>query len=386
MPPFHTKCRYHVQDGTNLCGAAAAMMILAQQGQSLDTLAQGTLNGPLVRNAPLGVATTPNNLADVLNSQFPDRFRVVTASSAADVARHAVQSVMQDVPSAVPIYSDSHWTVVEGIETNVTPALNQPYEISAVWVHNPTTTPVNGVPPHGATDDCMLIGPGIVAVRHHYGAWLSLVGQPKDDFRFKCVTSAVPINIGFPSAPSAPPPIVPSFNGSLAEETLLNILRSDGFGNSEIVSRLSPSGLVRTKSLGLVRSLAEDISDYYLVSVVDDRGIIGLAEIDAKRPWLRSLGILGCPLEKIIPDTQEILHALLQAQLPGLPSDSGSWWHSQLQSARLVWRPCNESSSPYIPFLAVPLGSNLEPQRHAFVRTTIEKSVFRELTDPLQGG
>lgn len=387
-PPFHTKCGYHIQDGSNFCGAAVAMMVLAQQGQSFTTLDQVTLQGALVLGAPPNVATLPDKLADTLNDRIPDRFRVVPASSAPDVARHVLRSLMQDIPSAVPMYTDNHWTVIEGMDTDVTPAPGQPYEISVVWVHNPMPIAVVKVPPHSLGDNCRLSGSSIVAVHYDYGAWLKLVEQTKGNFRFKCVVSADPdpIDIGFPAAPSPPPPIVPSFNESMAEDTLLDFLRSDGFGKAEVVSRLAPSGQVKAKTIGLVRGLTEHVSDYYLVSAIDDRGFIGLAEIDAKRPWLRSLGVLGSPQENLVPDMQEVLQIILEASLPGLPPHSNNWWHSQLKLARLVWRPCAESLSPYIPFLAVPLGSNMQPQSHVFVRFTIERAAFLELTDPLQGG
>ncbi|MFY9819959.1 MAG: hypothetical protein WAM82_01155 [Thermoanaerobaculia bacterium] len=358
------------------------MMILAQQGQSFTMLDQVKLFGLLVPNILTGVATTPDSLAAVLNGQFPDRFRVASATTSADVARYTLWSLMQNVPAAVPAYQDGHWTVVERMDTDATPAPGQPYSISAVWAHNPDDIPVNGVPPHGPKDSCAST---ITSTYLDYRKWLGLVDQNANPFKLKCVVSTVPINIQIPRAPIPPPPIVPSFNESMAEDALLNTLKLDGLGESKIISRLSPSGQVKAKSLGLVRGLDENIADYYLVSAVDNRGVIGLAEIDAKRPWLRSFGILGIPQEKVTPDRQEILQALLQAQLP-VASDSESWWTSQLQSAQLVWRPSNESSSPLAPFLAVPLGSSLEPQRHAFVRFTKDKPVFRELTDPLPGG
>jgi len=67
-----------------------------------------------------------------------------------------------------------------------------------------------------------------------------------------------------PNAPAPPPPIAPSFNESMAEDTLLDILKSDGLGESKIVSRLAPSGQIKSEVAWLVRSLDENIADYYL--------------------------------------------------------------------------------------------------------------------------
>lgn len=385
MHPIRTKCRYHVQDKPNFCGPAVAMMILAQQGQNLDTLDQGQLNGILVAPVGSSIATLPGPLLNFLNSRIQSAFSLASVNSSPSVARHVIQSLVHNVPSAVTIFEDGHWAVVEGVSTDVDPALGNPYRVFRIWMHNPSPGAVAEVPPHKADDGCGFLGlPGIKEDGYDYNEWLNLVNLPENAaLKFKCVVSSQPLQIEQPESVLPLPPAEPLFNKERAEFTLRENL------DSEILSRLSPSGEVKTNSLGLVHSLSEGISDYYLVSIADDRGVIGLARIDAKRPWLRSIGILGRPREKVAPDQQDILQTLLDTNLPEIPSNSEEWWNSQLKSAQLVWRPCIESMSLYIPFLAVPRGSNLQPQlpqSHVFVRFTTEKSVFLELTDPLQGG
>lgn len=385
MPYIRTMCRYHVQEKPNFCGATAAMMILAQQGKDIDKLDQMALYGVLASAIGSGIATLPAALVNVLNGEIPGAFRLVTENSASGVARHVIQSLLHKIPSAVTIYGDGHWAVVEGVSTDVDPTLGQPYKVSKVWMHNPSPGAVAGVPPHKPDDGCGSLGlPGIKEDGYDYRDWLSLVSLPEDaNFKSKCVVSSQPTQIEQPMSPFPLPPAEHPFNKERAELALRENL------DFETLSRLSPSGEVTAKSLGLVHSLAEGISDYYLVSVADDRGIIGLARIDANRPWLRSIGILGRPQEQIVPDGKKVLHALMNSEIPSIPGSLPEfdwWWKARLEESRLVWRPCQESLSPYLPFLAVPLGANLQPQRHAFVRFTIEPSVSLELTNPLQGG
>ena len=376
-----TKCRYHAQDHADFCGPAAAMMILAQQGVNVSTLDQSTMYSILRASSGSGVATLPAALVGILNVSFSGRFGLTPGGAASGAARRVLQSLLKNVPAAVPVYEDSHWTVTKAMTTDVDPASGQPYNILRVWMHNPS--PGAGTPPHSSTDVCGLAGyPGIKEGGYDYREWLSYISLPGELFKYQCVVGTQLVDIPESLAPPPLPPALPGFDSAGAEDVVQYHL------DSEVLERLAPSGEIQARSVGLVHSLAEGIADYYLVAISDVRGYIGLACIDAGRPWLRSIGILGSPQEKIFPETEEVVHSLMDSELPGESNGALALdlLNTRLKEARLVWRPCQESPVPFTPFLFVPLGGNLDSESHAFVRFTERPAVFLELTRPLQGG
>ena len=107
-------------------------------------------------------------------------------------------------------------------------------------------------------------------------------------------------------------------------------------------------GLGRTAASGragtplLVRSLAASVSDYFLVPWHDGGGVIALVQVDASSGETSSLVVLPLPVSRLIPTPDDARRAAAQTGQPaGEPE--------------LVWRPCEETGSPFQPLYRVPV-------------------------------
>src|SRR5262245_25132345 len=132
---INTGSRYHAQNTAEYCGAACAMMILAEIGVPYASLNQSDLHESIhSHNALRGWAADPVGLCSTLNDRRPASFlprsfvvhkRLTEAEGTRDVASALVHD---RISVAVLLTERGHWTVVCGLQTDVDPA-SGPYAV-----------------------------------------------------------------------------------------------------------------------------------------------------------------------------------------------------------------------------------------------------------------
>ena len=109
-------------------------------------------------------------------------------------------------------------------------------------------------------------------------------------------------------------------------------------------------GLGRTAASGragiplLVRGLEGSVSDYFIVPWHDGGGVIALVQVDAASGETSSLVVLPLAVSRLIPTPDDARRAVT-AQT-GQPAAG---------EPELVWRPCEETGSPFQPLYRVPV-------------------------------
>ncbi len=154
----HTGCRYHTQDTGYYCGAASAMMILAEIGVNYNNLDQDDLYTSNHNNNALssGWATDPYGLrftlVDRKPASFSNTFVVHKPNSEAAGSRNIVYTLHKyEVSPGVLVFGCAHWIVVPGVQTDVEPISGTTYTIEGFWINNPVHEDNE---PHNGTDDC----------------------------------------------------------------------------------------------------------------------------------------------------------------------------------------------------------------------------------------
>jgi hypothetical protein len=376
--------KYHHQDEKFFCGAASAMMILAHLGVDYSKLDQSELfcgrdtcqrqcDGP---DAPKGMEA--DFLCCTLNL-FGDGFlkepyTVQERSSEQEATRDIVFTVCDlgsGRPPAVLIRGDLHWVVVYGVQCDVDPIKNpDDYTLDGLWVHNPTWD-ASVDHHHDGQDACTsLVWPKLKHEMVPYHRWNSanwFDGRVIDTQTGQRQWTSVGAKA--PPAVVPGPGIVPLPRKVVAEE------RDDGreLIEPERISELARAGLDRyalwtsrfaaealeSGEFGeppvLVEHLDRPDEAYYLVPwMVEGGRVTAIAQVDAHSGLLDGFGVLG--------------------------STDTDWrlWESS-SHRRLVWKPCRESWSSYLPFYQ----ETDEDGRSWYVRIDGER--FFELTSGLGG-
>lgn len=107
---------------------------------------------------------------------------------------------------------------------------------------------------------------------------------------------------------------------------------------------------------------------YYLVPWRDERGIVLIVQVDAERGQMSSLALQSMPLQQLVLPPAEVERCVAeQLDVPVLAEPT------------LVWMPCRESASSFLPLyrVAVEGGS---------VFVAMDGTVHRRLTPMLRGG
>jgi hypothetical protein len=112
----------------------------------------------------------------------------------------------------------------------------------------------------------------------------------------------------------------------------------------------------------LVRTLDAYGHDYFLVPWHDTHGVIAIVQVDAASGETASLVVLPIAVSRLIP-TQDDARRAVVTQLRQEPTGE----------PELVWRPCEETGSPFQPLYRVPLADG-----EVFV--AVSGSIHRTLT------
>ena len=385
----HTGCTYHTQDTGYYCGAAAAMMILAEIGVPYSDLDQEDLyTSNHDHNAKSGWYTDPYGLrytlVDRRPSGFTNTFVVHKPTSEAEGTRDIVYTLHRwGVSPAVLVYGCMHWIVVPGLQTDVEPVgAATDYTVEGFWIHNPVYHATSPPPPHDAGDGCGSGGTlGNANDFVTYAGWQStyFTGCNYDD------------PAGSPQYISVCDPDVRDIE--LPRRRAKKLL-ADGrkFLVSEEAVKFSQVGLdeygllkdervaaaMREAQPGqplAVLRLDRPNTYYYLVPWQTKGRVTALTQIDARFGIFHSLQLREKPVPQEFLSRQAVLERVAHKRFE-LPEKLGRlilYPEVACLSPTLVWQPCWESFSPHLPFYQFTVGEHT-----IYVR--VDGEVFTKLT------
>jgi len=379
----NTGCKYHTQDTSYYCGAACAMMVLAEIGVSQASLDQDDLyTSNHNHNTQSGWYSDPEGvrftMVDRKPASFGNTFVVYRSASEAAGSQKLVHTLhAYGVSPIVLVFGCAHWIVVCGVQTDVNPATG-PYTIDGFWVNNPVWEDNE---PHAAGDDCGTGGShGVENQWISYATWQStyLTGCAYDS----ADASLQFLSVCDPEAPkiALPRRVAPqryfdgrSIIGPRSVATGLNQdLRRYGLFETKKMARLARG---RFGTPLLVQRLDVDGGFYYLVPSNEADNVIGYAQVDARYGFLESVFALPRPAKPLEADARKVAQRLTDLRIE-LPEERGRILLAKGKftvGKTLVWRPCRQSFSPHLPFWRITFGPFTFYQR-------LDGPVFARLT------
>ncbi|WP_048110941.1 C39 family peptidase [Methanoregula formicica] len=316
---------YYQQETDYYCGSAVAQMWIDFHNSFVS---QNTLYTYIQNhNIESGWSTDPQGLEDVVGNYVTNLITDDHKWSSADAAimGQAVDIVNRGIPSASLIHEGYHWNAVKGV--SYTLYGGQIYQINGVWVQDPWYTmsaniyyAVNSWKneftqvdfPSSTWDNYW------VTVQ---GYWGSRGGAPDYDKEIE--------NIRLMDESEVSTPITAEIDiAGFAREQMnkQNLFQEELKGSS-------PGNTV------LVHSLNKNYPDYYLIPFEKDGVPVVVSKVDLKGDT--AVFSAGAALEKgassIKPDLDEARKALEYAG------------YGDLENARLVWKPCEQTMSEFMP-------------------------------------
>jgi hypothetical protein len=384
----HTGCRYHTQDTNIGCGAAAAMMILAEIGVPYSDLDQDDLytsnHDHNAQNAQW--ATDPYGLEWTLDHRRPlgtPGYVVYKPTSEAEGTRKIVDTLHRyNVSPAVLVFGCRHWIVVPGVQTDVEPVPGADYTVEAFWIHNPVHHAGEPPPPHDATDTC---GSGGALGDENdfvtYFAWQRdwFTGCDYDD----PAGSPQYLSVCDPEEPELSLPLRRELK-FLADGRRLLVpeeaikFSEHGLQEYQLLEDERVAAAVKDAQPGKpqpVLRLDQPNTYYYLVPWETKEGVTALAQVDARFGIFHSLHLREKPARQEFLSRDAILERMAYKRFE-LPEHRGRlvfYPEVVALSPTLVWQPCQESYSPHLPFYQYTIGENT-----IYVR--VDGEVFTQLT------
>ena len=368
----HTGCTYHTQDTGYYCGGAAAMMVLREIGVPYADLDQDDLYASNhAHNAKSGWYTDPYGLrytlVDRKPASFANTFVVHKPITEAEGTRDIVYTLHRyGVSPAVLVYGCMHWIVVPGVQTDVEPVgAPTDYVVEGFWIHNPVHHATAPPPPHDAADGCGSGGTlGNANDFVTYAGWQSTYftgcnyDDPGGSLQYISVCDPDKRDIELPKR--RPRKALASGRKLITQDDAVKFgqlgLEEYGLLKDERVAA-AIKGAQPTRPMPVLR-LDRPNTYYYLVPWETQRGVAALAQIDARFGVFQGLHLRNKPsLEEYLPK-REIIRRVSNRQFD-LPEKLGRLvLHPEVAclSPTLVWRPCWESFSPYMPFYQFTVG------------------------------
>ena len=370
---FNTGDRYHTQDTSYYCGAACAMMTLAEIGVPYASLDQDDLyTSNNSHNARPGWFTDPYGLCYTLNDRRPASFlprffvvykRLTEADGTRDVAFTLYH---YQVSPSILVYNCAHWNVVRGVQTDVDPT-SGPYTVDGFWLNNPVWD--SSLSSHDGADTCGSGGAhGVANEFVTYAEWQTnrFNGCGYDDpggaTQWISVCDPDQRTIGLPTRRALKyradgKRLIAAQQGTrfavegLAEYRLAEskfgepVLRSGRAGQPLLVQRLDRTG-----------------DFYYLVPWLRNGRLSALIDVDARFGVFKSLRVLTSGGGDWWPGGRSSgLARSLDGRTFELPEERGRFKvypGTYCVPPVLVWKPCRESWSPHLPFYHVVVGGH----------------------------
>lgn len=384
-----TGAKYHTQDTSYYCGAACAMMVLAEIGVSYASMNQDDLyTSNHSNNVKPGWYTDPYGLrytmVDRKPASFTNTFVVYKPETEAEGTRKVVYTLWHYRVSPITlVYGCGHWIVVRGVQTDVEPTSGTAYTVNGLWVNNPVWEDND---PHSGTDVC-----GSGGVNGIENQWISYADWQSTYFtgcNYDSGTGASQyISVCDPDVPEIELPRRPKIDRQLdgreivdpgqAEELIRRGMELHGLFESERMGRLRDAPFGRPV---LVKRLDRLDSYYYLAPAGSDDEVLGFAQIDGRFGDLQSVFVLEESARMYERRPKAIVEELLERRIE-LDEEKG-----RLRLRRealcvcpfMVWKPCRESYSPHLPFWQVNSGSET-----LYIRA--DGKVYTQLRDPQVG-
>lgn len=379
----NTGCKYHTQDTNYYCGAACAMMVLAEIGVSHAALDQDDLyNSNHTHNVQAGWASDPVGvkftMVDRKPAAFSNTFVVYKKPSEVLGSQKLVYTLQQyGVSPIVLVYGCAHWIVVCGVQTNVNPSTGA-YSIDGFWVNNPVHEDNE---PHAAGDNCGSGGShGIENQWVSYNSWQNTYFTGCD---YDSTDGSLQyISVCDPAEPKIriPRQIEPVryFDGrSIADprkinEVLVKELKRFALDKNKKTAKVARGKFGKPL---LVKRIDTENDFYYLTPSLEEKSVIGYAQIDALYGSLESVYTLKKAAKPFETNLDKISKMLTNLRIE-LPQEKGRF---RLVDGKfkvdniLVWRPCRQAYSPHLPFWRITAGPYTFYQR-------IDGPVFAQLT------
>lgn len=363
-----TGAKYHTQDTSYYCGAACAMMVLAEIGVPYTSMNQSDLyTSNHNHNVKAGWYTDPYGLrytlVDRKPASFGNTFVVYKPTTEAEGSRKVVYTLWKYGVSPVTlVYGCMHWIVVRGVQTNVEPTTGTSYVINGLWVNNPVFRDND---PHNGSDVC-----GSGGVNGIENQWVSYANWQSSYFTGCNYDSATGskqfISVCDPDEPKIELPeraqIDRPFEGreiidpGQAVEMVYRGMEIGELFEDERIAKLRDTSFDKPI---LVKRLDRHDSFYYLAPAMLDGGALGFAQVNARFGDLQSVYVLAERTRLYESNREGVLEWVMKRKYE-LEEERGQFRlrpDTFCLSPTLVWRPCRESYSPHLPFWQLNSGS-----------------------------
>jgi hypothetical protein len=364
---------YHQQDTNYYCGAACAQMILEECGSGHIDQASLYNDNHSHSTTESGWATAPDGLAWTLNNRQSGRYFVLDSLASEDAISRMITWTIHHyrVAPAALVFGWAHWIAIRGYSATASPNSSQDvgYSVNGFYVNNPwpPTPSTAAEPPHSTGDGCGSGGTRGVADEYiSYATWQSdyMTGVPSGHWagRFVAVCDPEPPPERGPERQERPRT---RYDGSelldaeLAGRLSLESVKESGLLENEGWARALEG--TEPAHAQLVQRLDRNDSFYWIVPQVRDGRAAAVVNVDAlsgefrearalpegQEPALLSLA-RGELDERILGTVHELPDWAGRLRLrPGIACVSRHW----------VWKPCDQSLSPYYPFKMVSYGA-----------------------------
>jgi hypothetical protein len=371
---------YHQQDTDYYCGAAVAQMILDSIGSGL--LDQNTLYNSNHAHSSGGWYTSPDGLNFTLNAFMPppptfDSFFIVErANTEPDGSANIVRTLRYfGVATGTLVYGCGHWVAVRGVKTDVDPVGGEgSFTIEGFYINNPwPPTPsfydaaLAPPPPHANPDGCGTGGNRGSANEYvTYSEWQNTYFTGCDVYGVGHVQF---ISVCDPRRPPlrhiklvGQPRVTPGTQLISRDDALAMAARGlAAHHRANLTCPLNPALQgARPVSAHLVQRLDRRDEFYYLIVVHRGEQPTAIIRGDALHGTFHgALSLEGATRSPIIaPDD-----AVAAARRAVIDRRDG---HGRIVlrddafclSPVMVWRPCQESRSPYYPFYQITVGAD----------------------------
>jgi len=389
---------YHTQDTQKYCGAACAQMILHQMSGGNNLLKQRSLfkhikdnNSPAEKTEPW--KSGPTGLTKAMNhyNTFNNNciFKIFDKLTEHTISRKIIWTIYHyNVAAIALVKGGSHWVVVKGFQTNreVQSADDESYAILGFFINDPLPkTPDPHPPPaHSTGDRCgdSLVF-GIDNQHISYNTWIRDYMTPnaigdfwKDKFIAICDNEPAPLENG---------KVIIVKNGYDGEKMIdkeaamkcaMNYLKdfemSDNYNFKEILNSVLPGNPV------MVQRLDRKDEYYYLVPMKTSKKHVNcLVSIDGRFGTYRESSFakgINNPLGFRTLNQKEIYKLIEDWKHKENKIVNSENYNGPLKiNPTMVWMPCKESYTSYLPFYLVSIGKS-----KLFIR--IDGEIFTELT------
>lgn len=309
---------------------------------------------------------------------FGNTFVIYRSASEAEASRKIIYTLLHYGVSPIAlVYHCMHWIVVTGVQTSVNPSTG-PYTIDGFWVNNSVHEDNE---PHAAGDACGTGGShGIENQWVSYNSWQSsyMTGcnydSPTGAYQFITVCD-----------PDAPKINLPTFREPVRYFDGLRLAPAEEI-SLVLQKELTRMTLLETKQLSplkngrfgkpmLVRRMYQRNSYYYLTPFMVENNVIGYAQSDAHFGYLDGVTTLKQKAKLMETNPSVIMKKISgkKFEMRNLKGRIKAISKNIKVSKVLVWRPCQQSFSPHLPFWRITVGGSTFYQR-------IDGPIFNQLT------